>query len=308
MKYCILTNDVELTSIVNNNLNTDTGKKVLEDGLPKLLNLYRKYGIKSTFFITGKYIEEFHEVIPLIENEGHEIGCHGYSHEIDQAFDMLSLKEQINNLNKVRNLYEKHSNNALVSFRAPALRTNEFTVNALESAGFKFDSSVASQRFDFFLSFGGLKKLKWLFSPRMPYNAYQKSLAKKGFSKIMEIPISALLMPYIGTTMRVFPLLTKFLRYILHYEAIFTGKPIVFLIHPVELITESKKGKFNRRSKNLLKYLLTDKLRRWLKMKNLGDDALFLYEEEIRFFQKKGYKFLTIKEYGDLYGKIRENN
>ena len=62
MKYCILTNDVELTSIVNNNLSVETGKKVLAEGIPKLLNLYAKYNIKSTFFITGKYVESFPEI------------------------------------------------------------------------------------------------------------------------------------------------------------------------------------------------------------------------------------------------------
>jgi peptidoglycan-N-acetylglucosamine deacetylase len=41
-KYCLLTNDVETTSIWHNSLPDDTGKKVLEEEMPILLDLYEK--------------------------------------------------------------------------------------------------------------------------------------------------------------------------------------------------------------------------------------------------------------------------
>ncbi len=305
MKYCILTNDVELTSIVNNNLSLETGKRVLDEGIPKLLNLYAKYNIKATFFITGKFIESFPEVIKLIDSAGHEIASHGYRHEVDQAFDALTLDEQIEHLNLSKALFSKYGFNDLVSFRAPALRVNEYTVTALKKTGFRYDSSVSSQRFDFFLTFGGLKKLKWLFAPRKPFYTQEKSLLKKGKSNIFEIPVSALLLPYIGTTMRVFPITTRIIRFLLHIESCITVKPIVFLVHPVEIINEKKNGEIVRRSKNFIKYLLTDKLRRFLKLRNLGDKALSQYEEEIKFFKSRNYKFITIKEYGELNGKVK---
>lgn len=305
MRYCILTNDVELTSIVNNNLSLETGKRVLDEGLPKLLNLYANYNIKATFFITGKFIESFPEVIKIIDSAGHEIASHGYRHEVDQAFDTLSLDEQVKHLNLSKALFSKYGLNDLVSFRAPALRTNEFTAQALNETGFRFDSSIASQRFDFFLSFGGLKKLKWLFAPRKPFYTQEKSLLKKGKSNIFEIPVSALLVPYVGTTMRVFPVTTRIMRFLLHIESCITGKPVVFLIHPIEVITEKRTGEMVRRSKNFIKYLLTDKLRRFLKLRNLGDKALNQYEEEIKFFKSRNYKFVTIREYGEIYGKSK---
>ena len=50
-KYCLLTNDVETTSIWFNSLRDETGLKVLREGMSVLLDLYEKYEIKTTFFL-----------------------------------------------------------------------------------------------------------------------------------------------------------------------------------------------------------------------------------------------------------------
>ena len=54
-KYCLLTNDVETTSIWFNKLRDKTGIKVFKEGMPALLDLYEKYNIKSTFFFYWIY-------------------------------------------------------------------------------------------------------------------------------------------------------------------------------------------------------------------------------------------------------------
>lgn len=114
----------------------------------------------------------------------------------------------------------------------------------------------------------------------------------------MEIPISAMLMPYIGTTMRIFPLLTSILHYLLHFESKFGNKPINFLIHPNEFIEEERDPLLiNKRSPNLFNYLMADLLRNKLKQKNLGKRALLLFEKEIKFFCHRGYNFMPLKEY-----------
>ena len=64
----------------------------------------------------------------------------------ERAFDMLSYEEQVNGLKKAKTVIEGVAGR-VESFRAPMLRINEATVRALEEAGFKTDSSVASQRY-----------------------------------------------------------------------------------------------------------------------------------------------------------------
>src|SRR5260370_13001558 len=52
-----------------------------EVGTRRLLKLFDKYGLKTTWFIPGHSIETFPDETKLIVEAGHEIGMHGYSHE-----------------------------------------------------------------------------------------------------------------------------------------------------------------------------------------------------------------------------------
>jgi peptidoglycan/xylan/chitin deacetylase (PgdA/CDA1 family) len=299
--YCLLTNDTESTSLVNNNLNYDTAIKVYKQGVPRLLELYSKYNIKTTFFITGEIVEKIAGIVKLIADCGHEIGCHGYSHEVNEAFDILPFEVQKEHLLKTKKMLEDLSGQEVLSFRAPALRVNNNTPKALLETGYKIDSSIASQRFDFFLSFGSIKKLNRFFAPRRPYFTSIKSLSKPGVTDLLEIPISALIFPYIGTTLRVFPKTTRIFRKILTFESKITFKPINFLTHPNEFIDEEKTDdKIKPRTKNFITYLLADKFRYHLKLKNLGLNGLKLYEEEIKYLSKEKFKFVTMKEFRNI--------
>ncbi len=52
-----------------------------EVGVPRLLKLFKKYGITTTWFIPGHSLESFPKEMAMIRDAGHEIGLHGYSHE-----------------------------------------------------------------------------------------------------------------------------------------------------------------------------------------------------------------------------------
>jgi peptidoglycan/xylan/chitin deacetylase (PgdA/CDA1 family) len=302
---CIFTNDVETTSIWFNTLREETVKRVIMQGMPALLDIYKKNGIKSTFFFTADSAAKYPEMVRMILPFWHEVGSHGYTHEIEKAFDVLDYKTQLKYLLISKRILEDISGQEVVSFRAPALRVNKYTPLALAEAGYRIDSSIASQRFDFFLSFGSLKKLTWLFAPRAPYMTMPGNLAKRGNGPIVEVPLSAIFFPYVGTTMRMLPSFSHLLRFVIELESRITGKPIVFDIHPNELVDESElKRKIQRRSQNIIRYLLTDLIRSKLKGKNLGPKAIPLYKNEVMFYMKKGYKFVTLKEYCKISGLI----
>lgn len=297
-KVVFFTNDVELTSIINNAQNIGTGKLVSDVGIPKLLDIYEKYGAQCTFFVTGDYAKAFPQSIRQIHSKGHEIGSHGAAHGHDDAFDTMPLNEQKKNLKSSKQILEDIVGEEVISFRAPALRVNSDTPKALIESGFKIDSSVASQRFDFFFSFGSKEKTKWLTAPRHPYFCDVDSLAKKGKSPLLEIPLIAAIYPYIGTTLRISPLLTRFFRNVLYIESKYCSRYPVFLIHPNELIQEERdENIWSRRSNSLFSYLVKEKFRSFLKTMNLGDNAYRLFEQELGFFQNKGYRGITLKEY-----------
>ena len=159
-KYCLLSNDVETTSIWHNTLRDETGYKVLTEGMPLLLELYAKYDVKSTFFFTGYIAKLYPEIVKMVLPYGHEVGSHGLSHEKEDGFDVMPFEKQLSHLKESKEILEDIIGEEIISFRAPALRVNNDTALALKETGFKIDSSVASQRFDMFMSFGGLKKIE----------------------------------------------------------------------------------------------------------------------------------------------------
>jgi peptidoglycan-N-acetylglucosamine deacetylase len=302
--YCLITNDVETTSILNHKLSDVTGKYVLKQGMPRLLDLYDKYHIKATFFYTGYIANLYPQVVKMAFERGHEIGSHGYSHKADKAFDVLTYKQQIEHLKKSKEIIENIIGEKIISFRAPAARVNNNIVKALDETGFKIDSSVSSQRLDMFMSFGSFKKLNWLTTPRLPYLTHPENVFKKGKGPILEIPISAFIFPYIGTFMRMSPSLNALTRNLLYFESKINNRPFNFLTHPNEFIDEEYDGeKFQRRGNTYLSYLFGDVLRHKLKIKNLGAKALPILEKELLFFNKKKIKFITCKDY---YNQMNE--
>ena len=292
-----MTNDVETTSIVNGGLRDETGVKVWKEGLPMLLDLYDKYGVKATFFYIANFAKQYPEIIKIVQERGHEIACHGLTHKHDKAFDVMSFEEQLEHLSTEKKILEDITGEEVVSFRAPALRVNFDTPKALTEANFKYDSSVAPQRMDMFMSLGSKNKMQWFGAPRTPYQTCETNLARKGKCSITEVPVSSFIVPYIGTFMRISPSLNAMTRRLLYWETRNTVKPINFLIHPNEVITEEDlHTKTQRRASNYIGYLLSDVLRRKLKQKNLGLDALNLFEREVLFWSDKKYEFKRIKD------------
>ena len=296
-KVCLITNDVETTSVLNHKLRDKTGEYVLTQGMPRLLDLYDQYGVKATFFYTGHIAKLYPDVVKMAYERGHEVGSHGLTHEVNQAFDVLTPEQQLDHLRQSKQILEDIIGNEVVSFRAPAARVDEHFPIVLQEAGFKVDSSVSSQRFDMMFSFGALKKLHWITAPRKAYMVKEDNIFKKGTSQVLEAPISAIVFPYIGTFMRITPVLNRMTRRILYWETCCNGRQFVFLTHPNEFIDEDREdGKIERRANNYLSYLMGDVLRHKLKVKNLGEKALPIYSRELAFFKEKNFEFITCKE------------
>lgn len=297
-RLCLITNDVETTSILNHRLRDKTGEYVLNQGMPRLLDLYDKYGVKATFFYTGHIAKLYPEVVKMAYQRGHEVGSHGLTHEVSLAFDVLSPEEQLSHLKQSKQILEDIIGDEVVSFRAPAARVDKGFPNILHEAGFKIDSSVSSQRLDMMFSFGALKKLHWLTAPRKAYFTKADNIFRKGNTDVLEAPISAFGFPYIGTFMRIAPSLNRLTRHVLYWETLCNGRQFVFLTHPNEFIDEDQETKeIERRGSNYISYLLGDVIRHKLKVKNLGEKALPIYDRELAFFKKKGFEFVTCKEF-----------
>ena len=302
--HFIMTADVESYSLGLNREDPDTAQEVYDIGLPRLLKLLDKHNIQGTFYYTGNIAEQIPETVEVVKDKGHEIGCHGYSHKVKRGFDVLPLDEQVKDLKKARKFITGSTSGVkLEAFRAPALRINKDTVKALEETGFKTDSSVCSQRFDAFLSYGSKKKLKWLTAPRNPYYLSYDSYAQEGDSKVLEVPVSAFIAPFIGTTMRITPRLTNLIQRYIFREAEKTGKPVVFLYHPNECLDYSETVETTKRADGAIGYAVKDKFRQQLKLRNLGMESIKLLEKIIKSAKARKFVFVTMNEFRKVYKK-----
>ena len=93
------------------------------------------------------------------------------------------------------------------------------------------------------------------------------------------------------------PELNSLIGNVLYKESRKTSKPIVFLSHPNEFITEKSDSRITRRSKSFIGYLFGDLLRRKLKLRNLGKAALELKREVLEKSIDEGFEFVSAKSF-----------
>lgn len=109
-------------------------------GVPRLLRILDRQGIRATFFVPGYTAERWPDTVRSIRDAGHEIGHHGYLHEgarsaIDEATEerrLLRGLEALDTVAGVRPIGYRAPNWEL-SFRLPAL---------LARHGFVYDSGL----------------------------------------------------------------------------------------------------------------------------------------------------------------------
>ena len=61
----------------------------------QLLDGLQDRGVKATFFLCGYRVREYPDIAQRIFDEGHEIGCHGYSHKSMKAMSRRDIAGEI---------------------------------------------------------------------------------------------------------------------------------------------------------------------------------------------------------------------
>ena len=115
-----------------------------EVGVPRLLQLLDRLGIKATWFIPGHSIETFPEQIKAVADAGHEIGVHGYSHENPIA--MTPEQEEIV-LDHCIELITNLRGQPPTGYVAPWWEFSPVTSELLLKKGIKYDHSLMHHDF-----------------------------------------------------------------------------------------------------------------------------------------------------------------
>jgi peptidoglycan/xylan/chitin deacetylase (PgdA/CDA1 family) len=103
---------------------------------PRILDLLKKHDIAATWFVPGHTVDTFPDVCKRISEEGHEMGYHGYAHDVaaerDQTFEMAMFA--------IRRVSGKNP----VGSRFPGPFTDA-VVSKLIEKGFLYDSSLQAE-------------------------------------------------------------------------------------------------------------------------------------------------------------------
>ncbi|MEO3479865.1 polysaccharide deacetylase [Phaeobacter sp. CAU 1743] len=115
-----------------------------EVGSPRLLKLFEKYGIKTTWFIPGHSMETFPEEMAAVAKAGHEIGIHGYSHENPIA---MTREQEMAILDKSIELATALSGKRPTGYVAPWWEFSNVTNELLLERCIKYDHSLMHNDF-----------------------------------------------------------------------------------------------------------------------------------------------------------------
>jgi peptidoglycan/xylan/chitin deacetylase (PgdA/CDA1 family) len=156
-----------------------------EVGSPRLLKLFDRLGIRTTWFIPGHSIETFPEQMKAVAAAGHEIGIHGYSHE--NPIEMTPEQEEAV-LDKSIELVTALSGRRPTGYVAPWWEFSKVSNELLIKKGIKYDHSLMHRDYEPYYVRVGDSWTKIDYSK--PASAWMKPLVRGQETDLVEIPAS----------------------------------------------------------------------------------------------------------------------
>lgn len=149
-------------------------------GTPRLLEVLARHEAKSSFFFVADVARRYTDVVKMVDETNHEIGCHTLYHETigDELFPIPGIKpllpeEVYHRIEVATDIIEQIAGKKVVSFRSPRLWGSTTVVNALEELGYEADASYPM----------------YFYKDRLtPYHPSRTDWTSEGDMQILEIP------------------------------------------------------------------------------------------------------------------------
>lgn len=110
-----------------------------EVGVPRLVKLFKRFDIRTSWFVPGHSIETFPDQIRAVVDAGHEIGMHGYSHENPIA---MTAQQEEDVMDRSIELITKLCGKGPTGYVAPWWEFSPITNELLLKKGIKYDHSL----------------------------------------------------------------------------------------------------------------------------------------------------------------------
>src|SRR5262245_17405205 len=108
----------------------------------RILDLLDEYKTAATFFVLGWVAERHPELVREIDQRGHEIACHGYSHKLIYEQTRLKFREETKRAKAcIENIVQK----PVLGYRAASYSITHkslWALDVLAAEGFQYDSSI----------------------------------------------------------------------------------------------------------------------------------------------------------------------
>ena len=122
----------------------------VENNTLRILDLLDEYHTRATFFILGHVAERHPGLVRSIQQRGHEIASHGYSHRRIYTQTPQQFREETR---KAKKLVEDIAGQAVLGYRAASYSITDKSLWALDilaEEGFRYDSSIFPVRHDLY--------------------------------------------------------------------------------------------------------------------------------------------------------------
>jgi polysaccharide deacetylase family protein (PEP-CTERM system associated) len=118
------------------------------EAVGRLLELLAGAGARATFFVLGAAAERQPEIVRMVRDAGHELGCHGHAH---RAVGGRTPEEFRADVRQGRETLQDLAGAAVDAYRAPDFSVTpacRWALDVLTEEGFVFDSSIDPARHD----------------------------------------------------------------------------------------------------------------------------------------------------------------
>lgn len=107
--------------------------------VPRLLHIFAARQLRQTFFFPGWCLDRHGHLAEQVAAAGHEIGLHGYLHEV--SYEQSQAEEEESLLRGLES-YERVVGGRPAGWRAPLYGMSDRTVELLVREGFSYDASL----------------------------------------------------------------------------------------------------------------------------------------------------------------------
>ncbi len=114
----------------------------LERSCHYLLDIMAEYDVRGTFFILGPVAQQYPDLIRRIASEGHELGCHGWSHDLVYEMTPERFREETQRASAAISYITAQPVTAYRAAYFSITAQSLWALDILAELGFQCDSSI----------------------------------------------------------------------------------------------------------------------------------------------------------------------